>query len=115
MYFIVLSVTTINYCLLQAMPLRQHNGPGFHYVVYWRRPDMEWITERIDDHAATSTIIPTDGLPGEYELRVRAANSKGMAATPWAIEVYLPQRNFDSRDENFDTEFDVSGSMRQNV
>ncbi|XP_072030585.1 neurofascin-like [Amphiura filiformis] len=72
------------------MPPRQFNGPGFHYVISWRQPDLEdaWQSGLIKNPLAGRTIIPINGEYGEYEIRVRAANEVGMAPTPWSINVF---------------------------
>ena len=101
---------------LQPMPLRLFNGPGFHYILSWRRSDSdeEWSTKRIDNSAADSALITTNGEYEPYEIRVRAANDVGMAPTPWSIKNVFPmsERNY-TTDVQGDSDIwlHVSGSM----
>ena len=97
------------------MPYRLFNGPGFHYVLSWRRSDSDdaWNIKRINDPAADSAIIDTDGEYESYEIRVRAANNVGMAPTPWSINVFpMSERNYTSGVQgDSDIWLHVSGSM----
>ena len=55
-----------------------HNGPGFHYIVGYKRSDQSRAIEvRVEDYKQGRLVIPGQPVFSEYEIYVRAFNDEG--------------------------------------
>jgi hypothetical protein len=67
------------------MPLEEQNAPGFHYVVKWRRHDLN-PTPTYDQQSVDpfSNLLVIDGqlVYRPYEVFVEAVNEIGAAVEP---------------------------------
>nr|XP_032528918.1 neuroglian isoform X2 [Danaus plexippus plexippus] len=61
------------------MPQIEHNGPGFYYLVSWKRniSGAAWSEEQVRDWATTEYVIPNTPTFKPYKIKVIAVNSKG--------------------------------------
>jgi len=63
----------------------EHNGPGFHYMVRWRRHDLA-PTAKFEERsvASKSSMVIIDGqsVYKPYEIYVLAVNDAGDAVSP---------------------------------
>ena len=67
------------------MTVEEHNGPGFHYVVRWRRHDLAptaKFEERPVDSQSNMVIIDGQSVYKPYEIYVLAVNDAGDAVSP---------------------------------
>uniref|UniRef100_A0A8W7PDR8 Fibronectin type-III domain-containing protein n=2 Tax=gambiae species complex TaxID=44542 RepID=A0A8W7PDR8_ANOCL len=85
--------TTPTNLVIKWRPLAQvdHNAPGLHYRVYWRRdiPGAEWNSADVRDWRQSSYTV--EGLPTftRYSVKVVALNDRGEANSgPWEIMAY---------------------------
>ncbi|XP_035777597.1 neuroglian-like isoform X2 [Anopheles albimanus] len=85
--------TEPNNLVIKWNPMAQvdHNAPGFHYRVYWRRniPSGTWSSVDVRDWRQSSYTV--EGLPTftEYHIKVIAVNDRGEANSgPWEKYVY---------------------------
>jgi len=70
---------------VQLMTEEEHNGPGFHYVVRWRRHDLAptaKFEERPVDSKSNMEIIDGQSVYKPYEIYVLAVNDAGDAVSP---------------------------------
>lgn len=70
------------------MPEIEHNGPGFHYQVSWRRniSGAQWTEEQVRDWKQNKLVVSNTPTFVDYWIKVLAVNSLGTAdVTP--IEV----------------------------
>lgn len=64
------------------MDRKQHNAPGFHYKVYWKRNDIrdaEWQVKDIHDWKEGKLVIPNQPTFVEYSIKVEAHNNLGQS------------------------------------
>ena len=67
------------------MTEEEHNGPGFHYVVRWRRHDLAptaKFEERPVDSKSSMVIIDGQSVYKPYEIYVLSVNDAGDAVSP---------------------------------
>jgi len=67
------------------MSAEEHNGPGFCYVVRWRRHDMAptaKFEERAVDSKSNTVTIDGQSVYKPYEIYVLAVNDAGDAVSP---------------------------------
>lgn len=70
------------------MPQIDHNGPGFYYLVSWRRniSGQPWSEEMVRDWKQSQYVVPDTPTFQPYKIKVAAVNAKGTSnVTP--IEV----------------------------
>lgn len=65
------------------VPQIEHNGPGFHYRVYWRRNSTEahWKIENVHDWQNNSIEIENQPTFQCYEIKVKSVNDLGESST----------------------------------
>ncbi|KFB42062.1 AGAP000720-PA-like protein [Anopheles sinensis] len=85
--------TEPNNLVIKWNPMAQvdHNAPGFHYRVYWRRdiPGASWTSADVNDWRQSSYTV--EGLPTftRYHIKVVALNERGESNSgPWEKFVY---------------------------
>lgn len=56
------------------MPQIEHNGPGFHYQVAWRRdiPGQQWNEQQLRDWQNTEFLVPNTPTFQPYKIKVRS-------------------------------------------
>lgn len=61
------------------MPQIEHNGPGFYYLVSWRRniTGQQWSEDQVRDWRKTEVIVPNTPTFQPYKIKVIAVNFKG--------------------------------------
>lgn len=61
------------------MPEIEHNAPGFHYRVSWKRdiPAASWESREIDDWRQSNILIKDQPTFVKYHIKVVAINQKG--------------------------------------
>ncbi|XP_068626335.1 neuroglian isoform X1 [Battus philenor] len=61
------------------MPQIEHNGPGFYYLVSWRRniTGQPWNDQQVTDWQETELVVPNTPTFQPYRIKVIAVNSKG--------------------------------------
>ncbi|KAL0850772.1 hypothetical protein ABMA28_006704 [Loxostege sticticalis] len=61
------------------MPQIEHNGPGFYYLVSWRRniTGQPWEEQQVRDWQQTEYVVHNTPTFQPYKLKVIAVNSKG--------------------------------------
>ncbi|XP_049882057.1 neuroglian-like isoform X1 [Pectinophora gossypiella] len=61
------------------MPQIEHNGPGFYYLVSWRRniTGQPWQEQQVRDWEQTDLLVPNTPTFVPYKIKVIAVNSKG--------------------------------------
>ncbi|KAL4704425.1 hypothetical protein ACJJTC_000424 [Scirpophaga incertulas] len=66
----------------------EHNGPGFYYLVSWRRnvTGQPWEEEQVRDWRTPQLLVPNTPTFQPYKIKVIAVNSKG-ASNVAPIEV----------------------------
>ena len=67
------------------MSEEEHNGPGFHYMVRWRRHDLAptaKFEERPVDSKSNMVIIDGQSVYKPYEIYVLSVNDAGDAVSP---------------------------------
>jgi len=67
------------------MSNEEHNGPGFYYVVRWRRHDLApsaKFEERPVDSKSNMVMIDGQSVYKPYEIYVLAVNDAGDAVSP---------------------------------
>jgi len=67
------------------MSEEEHNGPGFYYVVRWRRHDLApsaKFEERPVDSKSSVAVIDGQSVYKPYEIYVLAVNDAGDAVSP---------------------------------
>ena len=63
----------------------EQNGPGFHYVVRWRRHDLSptaKFEERPVDSESSVLVVDGQSVYKPYEIYVLAVNDAGDAVSP---------------------------------
>ncbi|XP_041975037.1 neuroglian-like isoform X1 [Aricia agestis] len=57
----------------------EHNGPGFYYLVSWRRDigGQQWSEQHVRDWRTTDLTVPNTPTFQPYRIKVIAVNSKG--------------------------------------
>jgi len=63
----------------------EHNGPGFYYVVRWRRHDLSptaKFEERPVDSQSNVLVVDGQSVYKPYEIYVLAVNDAGDAVSP---------------------------------
>jgi len=67
------------------MDEEEHNGPGFYYLVRWRRHDLA-PTAKFEERRVNSTsnmlVIDVQPVYKPYEIYVLAVNDAGDAVSP---------------------------------
>ncbi|ELT99433.1 hypothetical protein CAPTEDRAFT_120325, partial [Capitella teleta] len=72
----------------EPMPQMEHNGEGFAYFVSYRRknyPGAQEISTEVTDWRQTELVVGNQEIFSEYEISVRAKNSKGFSP-PGTVE-----------------------------
>lgn len=66
------------------MPLEEHNAPGFHYLVRWKRHDIADSNseEKIVNFSSNSLLISGVSVYKPFEIYVLAYNEFGAAVAP---------------------------------
>jgi len=67
------------------MSAEDHNGPGFYYVVRWRRHDLAptaKFEERPVDRESNVLVVDGQSVYKPYEIYVLAVNDAGDAVSP---------------------------------
>ncbi|RVE47838.1 hypothetical protein evm_007469 [Chilo suppressalis] len=61
------------------MPQIEHNGPGFYYLVSWRRDiaGQQWDEAQVRDWQQSELLVPNTPTFEPYRIKVVAVNSKG--------------------------------------
>lgn len=56
----------------QRMPQIEHNGPGFYYLVSWRRniTGQPWSEQQVTDWQDTEYIVPNTPTFQPYKIKV---------------------------------------------
>ena len=70
---------------VQLMTDEEHNGPGFYYLVRWRRHDLAptaKFEERPVDSKSNMAVIDGQSVYKPYEIYVVAVNDAGDAVSP---------------------------------
>ncbi|XP_060803660.1 neuroglian [Amyelois transitella] len=71
------------------MPQIEHNGPGFYYLVSYRRniTGENYQSQKVSDWQQTQLVVPNTPTFQPYRIKVVAGNSKGTANVA-PVEVY---------------------------
>ncbi|XP_052277311.1 neuroglian-like isoform X2 [Dreissena polymorpha] len=65
------------------MPRLLYNGPGFQYVIYWRRKGSTYWNENIEQHPKASMWeVSVNETYALYEIKVKAMNQIGESRQP---------------------------------
>ncbi|CAH0765981.1 unnamed protein product [Diatraea saccharalis] len=70
------------------MPQIEHNGPGFYYLVSWRRdiPGQPWEEAQLRDWQQTELLVPNTPTFEPYRIKVVAVNALGTSnVTPLEV------------------------------
>ena len=68
----------------QPMPQIDHNGPGFRYIVSYRRADRDSdeIKQEITDWEQNELVIDNQETFQEFEISVQSQNDRGECPVP---------------------------------
>ncbi len=87
------------------MDRTEHNAPGFHYLVKWRRADVagaDWETHEAASDVASHTV-PGTPIYKPYQVHVLALNEVGEAVLKQKVHIL-----YSSEDGKFCMLYDTS-------
>ncbi len=67
------------------MPITEHNAPGFHYLVKWRRHDLTGsreFEERVVESHLSRLVVEDQPVYKPYDIYVLTINQAGEAVSP---------------------------------